>query len=227
VDLHCFLKSSFRIDIVWIIRVSLLAVIMMASHNSFASSPVFSPGEVIVKFRALSEESQAVKDASKTNDPQRLSRTVKSLEDTLGLPLMLKQLLSDERILLSINCNELIDQVAARLRQSKGVSEVLINDSAPHGCRKIPSTTFKIEFAPGSVEHKMLMLSTDQKSEQLQNVILKLQELAKVPIEAGPNKNGHLELKIDIARMTTQVAEHLKMIDTFESVQLNYVKSFR
>jgi hypothetical protein len=206
---------------------SLLAVIMMASHNSFGSSAVFTPGEVIVKFRALSEESQAVKEASKTNDLQRLSRTVKSLEDRLGLPLIVKQLLSDERILLSINCNELVDQVNGRLRQSKGVSEVLMDDSAPHGCRKIPSTTFKLDFEPRSVEHQMLMLPTDQKSEQFQNLILKLQQVAKVPIEAGSKKEGHLELKIDIARMTTQLAEHLKTLDTFESVQLNYVKSFR
>jgi hypothetical protein len=56
----------------------------------------------------------------------------------------------------------------------------------------------------------MLMSPTDQKSEQFQNLILKLQEVAKVPIEARPKTAGHLELKIDIARMTTQLAEHLK-----------------
>jgi hypothetical protein len=204
----------------------LLCAAIVPAPGAFSAERAFVPGEVVVKYREESGPGHAVKEAGQKNDRQKVTATVEAVGTQVGLPLKLKQLLSGERILIVIDCKQVLTDVTERLRKRDGVSRVVVSTPEPTGCRTASPMTLKIGFAPGSAEDEALRAATDT-SPASQRVLDALQETAGVPVELESMADGELMVTLNIRKTTMQLAERLKRVPDIESSQLNYVMRVR
>jgi hypothetical protein len=199
-----------------------LCAAILPAPGVVSAERAFVPGEVIVKYRQGSRPGHAVKEAEQMNDRQQVSAAIEEIGSQVGLPLRLKQVLSGERILIAVDCKQVLTDVTERLRRRDNVSRVVILTPEPIGCRTASPMTLKIGFAPGTAGYEALRAATDM-SPASQRVLDEVQDTAGIPVELGSMAEGELVVTLNIRKTTIQLAERLKRVPDVESSQLNYV----
>lgn len=184
-----------------------LMVSVMAATLS-AQSPRFVPGEVIAKFVPGSEASTVVARVAERQplDLTALNPVAERLGEGVGVPLRPSGLNSGHFCVLSVDADQLKEQLARKLRARAHVEGVeVVPDTA--------AITLSVAFSAGSEEARM----------RPARLVALLERELGLPLKGEVLRNGRLTLRVNLDALTLSLVERLKALPDVESVQPNFL----
>lgn len=223
--------KPYPLSIVLFLIYGLAILLIPVSHSAgFADEPNsrFVLGEVLVKFKAGTDASSAVKRATQPN-LDALTPTVASLSKRTVLPLRAKQISGGDWVVLAIDLDRVAADAATQLRSRSGIADVRIGPGESSGLGNPLVPTLEVSFQPAAAESKAIDEKLSGKSQENWSAALKeLGSFLNLPLKAEVEKSNQALLFIDLPRLTSIVLERLKaQTDLVEDAQLNYLMDFR
>jgi hypothetical protein len=195
---------------------SLIVPFLLAGEAAMFSQTVVS-GEVLLKFAPGSNGRVEVEKALQTSpsDLAALAPIIEALQREVRLPLTAVRLASGGWILLKLDADRLVAQVAKRLGQRGDVRSVIPAPAEP-GARSGTSLPkgLLVEFATRIPEPET------EDSQKLAREI-------DLPLSGSIPENNRLRLEIDWQELTRILVERLKTLRDIEAAQPNYVLGIR
>ena len=192
----------------------------------------YVPGQVIVKFVQGTKNSTAVDQASQSHplDLNLLTPTIDYLQSEVDIPLQVTQITSGKRILLSIEINALIDQIADRLNMYQHIAsvEVLSHALHPHGLSP-SSKVIEVAFLPlNSVDSDSDVQQPENQSDlHLSKMVSELEKDIGIPLITEALPTHKVRLHVELKKLTLLLIERLQVLINVESAQPNYIATFQ
>lgn len=171
------------------------------------------PGDAIVTFKPQTEGDRLLRRApeSSADSKTSLDSVAVELGQQVNIPLLMKQRLSGDRLLLSIDCAALEELAAAQLRAQPAVAKI---DIRPRSSRTCPPSnsppTLVVEWASGGPD-----IQQD------------LSEPVTVPHSLRRDDHARLIVELDVAALTLALVDRLKRLPDLASAQPNFVMTIR
>lgn len=171
------------------------------------------PGDVIVAFKPQTEGDRLLRTA--TESPADAEAALDSLAVELGqqvdIPLLMKQRLSGDRLLLSIDCAALEELAAAQLRVQPAVAKIDIRPRSSRTCLPSDSPpTLVVEWASDGPDTQA-----------------NLSETLTVPHSLRRDDHARQIVELDVPALTLALVDRLKHLPDLASAQPNYVMTIR
>lgn len=190
--------------------------LLVASQVGWASDrphrPIV-PGDAIVTFKPQTEGDRLVRRApeSSADSKTSLDSVAVELGHQVAISLLMKQRLSGDRLLLSIDCTALEELAAAQLRAQPVVAKIDIRPRSSRTCLPSDSpTTLVVEWASNSPDTQA-----------------NLSETLTVPHSLRRDDHARLIIELDVPALTLALVDRLKHLPDLASAQPNYVMTIR
>ena len=185
----------------------------------------FVPTEAIVKFHNSTEGHAIVKAATEAepkSDPL-LRSLVRELGRQVAIPLVVTGVTSGEELLVRIDSELLIEDVARRLRSIGVVTNVdAISSEASLG-----TTSLRLQFTEGSHEEKIVHDRRYEASRyEISALVSELSEFSGVPLQYQVDGERRLVVEMNVYELTEILVRRLSALSGVEYAELNQIMGF-
>ncbi len=204
--------------------------VLLAGFLLGSAAPLrFVPGEVLVKFAPGTDGSAAVARASRTSPPDltALAPMIPRFQAATGVPLRAKQVTGGQWILVSVDGERLVDELATRLRGRANVADVQLS---PHPSPRDTSRSRGIlaRFAAGSPEFEAIARKQGGGGDApFLALVSALEQDVGLSLKVEAAADRALLLHVDLGPLTLRLSEQLKALADVESAQPNNVLRIR
>lgn len=205
---------------------SLYLLLPLASRGEDRPPRPILAGDIIIAFKPGTDAEDRLRQATRTGaDPTRtLAPIISDLERTAGVPLLVKQLLGGQRVLLAIDCGTLLERLADHLRGLSSVAKVESPIIPAAECfRPGRLQILTMEFKLDSEEHRALVLSQGQVPPALREALARAVD---VPHGLRRDEQARVVVTLDGPALTFRTVDRLKTIPELDSAQPNYLMKF-